>query len=53
MKRLATVLIALFCVLGLQAQYDRQQILKVYNWDEYIGVGNLFPALNTETSELS
>ena len=39
MKRLATILIALFCVLGIQAQYDRQQILKVYNWDEYIGVG--------------
>lgn len=39
MKRLATILITLFCVLGIQAQYDRQQILKVYNWDEYIGVG--------------
>ena len=39
MKRLAITLIALFCVLGTQAQYDRQQILKVYNWDEYIGKG--------------
>ena len=39
MKRFFTILIALFCVLGIQAQYDRQQILKVYNWDEYIGVG--------------
>ena len=39
MKRLASILIAIFCVLGIQAQYDRQQILKVYNWDEYIGEG--------------
>ena len=39
MKRLATILIAIFCVLGIQAQYHRQQILKVYNWDEYIGKG--------------
>ena len=39
MKRFFTILIALFFVLGIQAQYDRQQILKVYNWDEYIGVG--------------
>ena len=39
MKRLATILIALFCILGTQAQYDRQQVLKVYNWDEYIGEG--------------
>ncbi|SHK47631.1 ABC transporter substrate-binding protein [Xylanibacter ruminicola] len=39
MKRLATILIAIFCTLGTQAQYDRQKILKVYNWDEYIGKG--------------
>ena len=39
MKRFFTILTALFCVLGIQAQYDRQKILKVYNWDEYIGVG--------------
>ena len=39
MKRLVTILIALFCLLEIQAQYNRQQILKVCNWDEYIGEG--------------
>lgn len=39
MKRFVTILIALFCILGTQAQYNRQQILKVCNWDEYIGEG--------------
>ena len=38
MKRIATAVFALFCSLTTQAQ-DRQQILKVYNWDNYIGVG--------------
>lgn len=39
MKRLLAIFVSMLCMLGIQAQYDRQQILKVYNWDEYIGVG--------------
>ena len=39
MKRLFAIFVSMLCMLGIQAQYDRQQILKVYNWDEYIGVG--------------
>lgn len=39
MKRISTILIGLLCLLGTQAQADRQQILKVYNWNDYIGVG--------------
>ena len=38
MKRVATAILALCCSLAIQAQ-DRQQILKVYNWGDYIGVG--------------
>ena len=39
MKRLLAIFVSMLCMLGIQAQNDRQQILKVYNWDEYIGVG--------------
>jgi spermidine/putrescine transport system substrate-binding protein len=39
MKRLLAIFVSMLCMLGIQAQGDRQQILKVYNWDEYIGVG--------------
>ena len=39
MKRVSVILIALFCLISTQAQQDRQQILKVYNWGDYIGVG--------------
>ena len=39
MKRLLAIFVSTLCMLGIQAQNDRQQILKVYNWDEYIGVG--------------
>ena len=39
MKRLLATFVSMLCMLGIQAQYDRQQILKVYNWNEYIGVG--------------
>ena len=38
MKRLLATFVSMLCMLGIQAQNDRQQILKVYNWDEYIGV---------------
>lgn len=38
MKRLATAILALCCSLATQA-LDRQQVLKVYNWGDYIGVG--------------
>ena len=37
MKRITTALFALIYSLVVQAQ-DHQQILKVYNWDNYIGV---------------
>lgn len=39
MKRLLAIFVSMLCMLSIQAQNDRQQILKVYNWDEYIGVG--------------
>ena len=39
MKRLLAIFVSMLCMLGIQAQNDRQQILKVYNWNEYIGVG--------------
>ena len=39
MKRLLATFVSMLCMLGIQAQNDRQQILKVYNWNEYIGVG--------------
>ncbi|MBR1409652.1 MAG: ABC transporter substrate-binding protein [Prevotella sp.] len=40
MKRLTAILTILsFCLFNMQAQNDRQQILKVYNWDDYIGDG--------------
>ena len=39
MKRVSVILITLFCLISTQAQQDRQQILKVYNWGDYIGVG--------------
>ena len=39
MKRLLAIFVSMLCMLDIQAQYDRQQILKVYNWNEYIGVG--------------
>lgn len=39
MKRLLTVMLSLCCLLNIQAQYDREQILKVYNWGDYIGEG--------------
>ena len=39
MKRLLAIFVSMLCMHGIQAQNDRQQILKVYNWNEYIGVG--------------
>lgn len=39
MKRLLAIFVSMLCMLGIQAQNDRQQILKVYNRNEYIGVG--------------
>lgn len=38
MKRIITTIVALFCILAIQAQ-DRKQVLRVYNWGDYIGVG--------------
>ena len=39
MKRIITILLVLLSTLGTQAQTNRQQILRVYNWDDYIGEG--------------
>lgn len=39
MRRIATIVLALCCLLGLQAQNNRQEVLRVYNWGDYIGEG--------------
>ena len=38
MKKMTTAILAFCCSIALQAQ-NRQEILKVYNWGDYIGVG--------------